>query len=384
MKSHLAKRMELMRESATLALNAKAMAMAADGKTIFNLTAGELHSNTPDYIQAYVGDKLNLNKYTPVAGLPVLRKQIAHSIVKNYGLDWVEPSNVVVTAGAKPALAAAFLALIDEGDEVIVPTPSWVSYKHLIELAGGKVVEVSSTEDFGLDLLAIKSAITPKTRAIIINSPNNPTGCVYSKSSLDELAKLLKAKDIFVISDDIYAKLVFEPGYSLPAKSGFGNLIIINGFSKSQALTGWRIGYVIAPQAIAQAITQLLSHITGNASIISQEAAIAAMNADDTPPVDNIAHLRRQRQLVMNELVKCKRLKLREPSGAFYCFVDISEITTDSEDWCEKLLDTTGVAVVPGEAFSAPGFFRLSFVTDEPTLRQALELIREFAEKKYA
>lgn len=373
-----------MRESATLALNAKAKALASEGKTIYNLTAGELHSNTPEYIQDYVSGKLTLNKYTPVAGFPELRNLIAESTSKNYQLEWVKPSNVVVTAGAKPALAATFLALIDEGDEVIMPTPAWVSYKHLVELAGGKVIEVSTTENFDLDLTAIKAAITKKTRAIIINSPNNPTGCVYSKSRLDELAKILKGTDIFVISDDIYAKLVFTDNYTLPAKSGFDNLIIINGFSKSQALTGWRIGYVVAPNKVAQAITQLLSHITGNASIISQEAAIAAMQSDDTPPAQTLAHLKVQRQLVMDKLSSSKNLKLHEPEGAFYYFVDITKITHDSETWCEKLLDSTGVAVVPGEAFSAPGFFRLSFVTDAQVLEDTLDLILKFAEAKYA
>lgn len=376
--------MESMRESATLALNAKAKAMASEGKTIFNLTAGELHSDTPEYIQEYVSDKLRLNKYTPVAGLPELRKQIAGSIAKNYELDWVQSANVVVTAGAKPALAATFLALINDGDEVIMSTPAWVSYKHLIELAGGKTVEVRSTNDFDLDLPAIKSAITKKTRAIIVNSPNNPTGCVYTKANLDGLASILKDSDIFVISDDIYAKLVFLDTYTLPAKSGFDNLIIINGFSKSQALTGWRIGYVVAPTNVAQAITQLLSHITGNASIISQEAAIAAMKSGDTPPAKNIRHLESQRQLVMDKLSDSSNLKVHEPAGAFYFFVDISKITHDSEAWCEKLLDSTGVAVVPGEAFSAPGFFRLSFVTDTEVLEEALVRIQEFAEARYA
>lgn len=376
--------MESLRESTTLALNAQAKSMALQGETIFNLTAGELASDTPEYIQEHVSTKLSMNKYTPVAGLPELRGLIADSAAKSPGLNWVTSSNVVVTAGAKPALAATFLAILNQGDEVIVPTPAWVSYRHLIELAGGKVIEVRGTDDFDLDVPAIKRSISPRTKAIIINSPNNPTGRIYPKASLLALAETIKGSDIQIISDDIYSKLILEDDYTMPANCGFKNVIIINGFSKSQALTGWRIGYIIAQDEIASATVKLLSHITGNASVISQEAAIVAMQRGDIPSEETLKTLHIQRDMVSRKLSSIQNFKLVIPEGAFYYFIDISKITLDCEKWCSDLLKSKGVAVVPGEAFGYPGCFRLSFVTDQDVLNKALDRIKEFAETKYA
>jgi aspartate aminotransferase len=380
-KTVLATRMATMDESATLALNARANQLAAEGKTIYNLTAGELASDTPEYIQEAVGKTLSQNKYTPVAGLPKLRQQIASAARANYGLDWIESGNVVVTAGAKPALAASLLAIINEGDEVIVPTPAWVSYNHLIELAGGIVVEVPLTDTFDLDPEAIKASLTPRTKAIIINSPHNPTGAIFSKAALEATADVLRGSGVTVISDDMYAKLVYEAEFTLVPTCGFGQLIIINGFSKSQALTGWRIGYVIAQTEIVDAITRLLSHITGNAAVPSQNAAIAAMELNDTPPSETIELLKAQRLIVHEALNAIEGLEHHMPGGAFYVFIDLRGVTDNSAKWCEDLLVETGVALVPGEAFSAAGFARLSFVTNEQTLRTALDLIGQFVAK---
>jgi len=370
-----------MSESATLALNARAKQLAAEGKTIYNLTAGELASDTPEYIQTAVAKTLELNKYTPVAGLPALRQAIAEEARKFYGLEWIEAGNVIVTGGAKPALYASLLALINPGDEVIVPIPVWVSYNHLIELAGGVVVEVPLTDDFDLDPAAIAAKITPRTKAVLINSPHNPTGAIFSKAALEQLAQALKDSDVTVISDDIYCKLVYEDDFTLVPTCGFERIVIINGFSKSQALTGWRIGYVIAELSIAEAVTSLLSHITGNAAVPSQQAALAAMALHDKPPAETIETLKRQRLLTHEALEAIPGLKHHMPGGAFYVFIDLRGITENSAEWCERLLVETGVALVPGEAFSAPGFARLTFVTDEATLTKALELISDFVSK---
>jgi aspartate aminotransferase len=377
----LAERMGGLSESTTLALNARAKQMAADGKTIYNLTAGELASDTPEYIQSAVAKTLRLNKYTPVAGLPELRQAIAADARKWYGLDWIEPANIVVTGGAKPALYASLLAIINPGDEVIVPVPAWVSYNDLIELAGGVVVPVPLTEDFDLDPTAIMAKLTPRTKAVVINSPHNPTGAVFSKAALHKLAKSLRGSGVTAIADDIYSKLVYEAGFTLVPTCGFDRVIIINGFSKSQALTGWRIGYVIAPKAVAEAVTSLLSHITGNAAVPSQQAALAAMAAHDQPPPETIKTLKRQRLLVYRALQAIPGLKIHLPSGAFYFFIDLRGITDDSAKWCEDLLAETGVALVPGEAFSVPGFARLTFVANEEILTKALQLIRNFVAK---
>lgn len=373
--------MSLLSESATLALNAQAKQLAAEGKPIYNLTAGELAADTPDYVQEAVSKVLNQNKYTPVAGLPQLRQQIAANSRLHYGLEWIEEGNVIVTAGAKPALYAAFMALINPGDEVIVPVPAWVSYNQLIELAGGKVVKVPLTQDFDLDPEAVVAAVTPRTKAILINSPNNPTGSVYSNISLTKLARDLESSDITVISDDIYARLIFTDDFTLVPTCGFKNLVIINGFSKSQALTGWRIGYLIASNhEVAHAATSLLSHVMGNAAVPSQYAALAALALGDRPPQSTLDTLAKQRQVVIDKLAGSP-ITFVEPGGAFYVFLDLSQVTKDSARWCEELLVETGVALVPGDAFDAPGFARLSFVTDEVTLAKGLDLIKKFASR---
>jgi len=377
----LAERMSSLSESATLALNARAKKMAAEGKTVYNLTAGELASDTPEYIQSAVAKTLKQNKYTAVAGLPELREAIAAGAREWYGLDWIESANVVVTAGAKPALYASLLAVINPGDEVIVPIPAWVSYIDLIELVGGSVVPVPLTDGFDLDPAAIAAKITPRTKAILVNSPHNPTGAIFSKAALDELAKSLRGSGVTVIADDIYSKLVYDEGFTLVPTCGFEKLIIINGFSKSQALTGWRVGYVIADKAVAGAVTSLLSHITGNAAVPSQQAALEAMTRHDQPPAETIEALKRQRQMVYDALKAAPGIKVRLPGGAFYFFLDLRDITDNSAKWCEDLLIETGVALVPGEAFSAPGFARLTFAAREETLKQALEQINKFIKK---
>lgn len=374
----LASRLALLNESATLALNARAKKMAAEGKTIYNLTAGELATDTPEYVQAAVKHTLEKNKYTPVAGLIDLRQKIAAHAKQFYGLDWIGPEHVVVTGGAKPALYATFLSLINPGDEVIVPVPAWVSYMDLIELAGGVVVKPRLTDDYDLNVEALKEAISPKTKAILINSPHNPTGAVFSKQSVRALASLIKGKDITLISDDIYSKLVFSEDFYLVPKAGFDRLVIINGFSKSQALTGWRIGYMIAEKPIADAATALLSHINGNAALPSQYAAIEAMNRHDKPPSSTLEDLMIKQAIVTRTLSDIPRLKYNIPGGAFYVFLDLRKLTQNSAQWCEALLMQKGVALVPGEAFSAPGFARLTFSGDKDILQSGLSSIKSF------
>lgn len=373
----LAARMVAMNESATLALNAQAKQLAAEGRTVYNLTAGELATSTPEFIQDSVASKLDQNKYTPVAGLPELRQKIAAHAMEFYGLNWIQSENVVVTGGAKPALSAAFMAMLDEGDEVILPVPAWVSYISLIELAGGKVIEVPLTSDYDLDVSAIVDAISPKTKMIVLNSPHNPTGAIFSEHSLKALAIQIQGRSITVLADDIYSKLVFEDTYFAVPKADFDNLLIINGFSKSQAITGWRVGYMIASSEVAAAATSLLSHMTGNAAVPSQYAALAAMDKNDQPLQSTLDTLAQNRQLAIDGLADAG-IKHNVPGGAFYIFLDLRDITDNSAAWCESLLNEAGVALVPGEAFSAPGFARMTFVADEAVLKPALAALKEF------
>lgn len=374
----LADRLLTIEESATLALNTKAKKMAAEGKRIYNFTAGEPSTDTPAYIRESVAKKLDQNHYTPVAGINELREAIASHCQDFYSVDWIKSENVIVVAGGKPGLYLSLLATINPGDEVILPSPAWVSYKYLIELAGGVVVEAKLTESFDLDCNEIESKITDKTKVIIINSPNNPTGSVYSAKSLSTLSEILEQTDIAVLADDMYTKLVYTDDFKPITNFGFKKLIISSGFSKSQALTGWRVGYVVADEQTIKAITKLQSHLLGNASGLSQYGALAGLEHKDKPPM--LEELKQNRELVNRVLGQVPKIKFNPPAGAFYTFIDIREITNDSMGWCEKLLNEKGVALVPGEAFSAPGFVRLSFTTDKATLEEGLQKIKEFTD----
>ncbi len=375
----LADKLNTIEESATLALNTQAKKMAAEGKKIYNFTAGEPSTDTPDYIKESVAGKLDQNHYTPVGGMPELREAIAKHCREFYSADWIKQENVAVVAGGKPGLYFSLLSILNSEDEVILPSPAWVSYKYLIELAGGKVIEAKLADNFDLDISEIEAKITDKTKVIIINSPNNPTGSVYSSSSLQKLADKLNQTDITVLADDMYTKLVYAESFKPITSFGFNNLVISSGFSKSQALTGWRIGYVIAEKDMIKAIVKLQSHLLGNTSNLSQYAALGGLARGDEPPMYD--DLKENLRIVNNALSQTPKIKFTPPGGAFYVFFDIREITSDSMAWCEKLLDEKGVALVPGEAFFAPGFVRLSFTTDKTTLEEGLRKIKEFVEE---
>lgn len=374
----LADRLKTIEESATLALNTQAKKLAAEGRKIYNFTAGEPSTDTPEYIKDYVAKKLDQNHYAPVAGISELRTAIAEHCRKFYSAEWIMPENVLVAAGGKPGLYLSLLALLNPGDEVILPTPAWVSYKYLIELAGGVVVEAKLQDDFDLDNTGIRSKITDKTKVIIINSPNNPTGSVYSPGKLKELSDILAGSGITVLADDMYTKLVYADDFEPITNFGFENLVISSGFSKSQALTGWRIGYLIASDEIIKATAKLQSHLLGNTSTLSQYGALAGLAQGDKPPM--YEELKANRNIVAEKLGGVKKIKFNPPAGAFYAFIDIRAITKDSMKWCEELLQNKGVALVPGEAFSAPGYVRLSFTTDKDTLEEGLQKIKEFVE----
>ncbi len=378
----LADRVGGIEESATLALNAKAKAMLKDGKTVYNLTIGELPCDPPEYIVQAVGKKLHENKYTPGAGLPELRELVAAETKAFYGLDWISPANVVVTASVKPGLFTALLVLLNPGDEVILPKPYWFSYKYEVLAAGGIPVDVDLNDDFDLDIESIERAITPQTKAIILNSPSNPTSSVYSDAALTRLADLLNRRGICAIIDDIYAKLVFDEDFKQVPTYGFENMVILGGFSKSQALTGWRIGYLIANDEVASAAASLQGHIMGNASVPAQYAAITALRNGDQPVM--IKELLTNRDFLVAKIKSVANIQLKKPAGAFYGFLDIRKITHDSQAWCDRLLEETGVAVIPGEAFFTPGYVRLNFAADQKILGPALDLIIDFAKKDFA
>ncbi len=369
-------------ESATLALNARVKEMAAAGEEVYNLTAGELSCDTPKYIQDYVASKLGQNKYTPVSGLPELRQAASEYAKKFYGQEWIKPENVVICSSVKPGIWAGLASILNPGDEVILPVPTWVSYKHIIHITGGKPIETSLTNSFDLDIADIESKITNKTKAILLNSPQNPTGAVYSPEAIKQLVKLANDNNITVLSDEIYSRLVFEADFKPVSSYGFERLIILDGFSKSQALTGWRIGYIVAPVEIAKACTKILSHSMGNASVISQYAAIAAFEHNNDPLMSG--ELRSNLELACSKLDKINKISYVKPTGAFYIFLDIRKMSKDSLAWCEDLLVRKGVALVPGEAFDAPGFARLSISAGSETISKGIDLINEYIGENYA
>lgn len=376
----LSRRVANLEESATLALNARAKELAAKGKMIFNLTAGELDGPTPGFIKSSLARQLDQNKYTPTSGRSGLRQAIADYETAREGRK-IMPANVVVTSGAKSGLYGLLQTLLDRGDEVILPVPAWVSYAHMIELAGGKVIKAQLKANNDIDPATIVAKISPKTKAVIINSPNNPTGAVFSDKALRDLAKRLKNKPLLVISDEIYSTLSYDRKFRSLSKLGFlyDQLIIINGFSKSQALTGWRIGYAVLPERYATPLNNFLSHAMGNAPLPAQIAAETALKRGNKPTMYKI--LEQRRRLVTRELNKIPQIKFTQPGGAFYFWLDIGQLSKNSIKWCERLLEETGVALVPGEAFFAPGFARLSFATDDEILKQALKKLADFVNK---
>jgi aspartate aminotransferase len=375
----LNKKIAHLRESATIALNTQVQAMQQKGVAVLNLTAGELDFETPKEIQKYIISQIHRNKYTPTLGFAELRNRIAQDVSKTYAWK-VSAQNIAVTTGAKQALHTTFQVILNPGDEVIIPTPSWVSYEYQVLLANGKSIFVPLTREFDLDIPAIKKALTSKTKAIVINSPHNPTGAVFSQKSLAALAKLLKGKEIFIIADDIYNTLLYTKEYK-PITSFVVNkeyLILINGFSKSHALTGWRIGYMVADTTVIEGINRIQSHASGNTSIMSQLAALGSFNHNITPAF--LKTLMERRKIGEKILRTIADISLHSPAGAFYFFVDIRKIEKNSVLFCERLLNQSQVALVPGEAFHAPGFVRISFACDQKVLSEALIRFKTFIE----
>ncbi|MCL5435538.1 MAG: aminotransferase class I/II-fold pyridoxal phosphate-dependent enzyme [Patescibacteria group bacterium] len=368
---------ERISESETLHLNALVKALARKGKKVFNFTAGELDFATPESIRRRVVRHLSENKYTPVLGLSILRRAIAARAAKDYGAKDISDKDVAVTAGAKQGLAEVLQVILNHDDEVIIPTPAWPTYAEQVRLFGGRPVLVPLSKNFELDIAAVKAALTSKTKAIILNFPHNPTGKIFSESALRRLAKVLQHRRVYVIADVIYRALVYDGKMPKPAKIFKKNLIIIDGFSKSHALTGWRIGHMVAEPVIISALGRLQSQTSGNASIVSQHAALAALGASAVT-AEFLRALSRRRKFVAEALAKITSINFVLPDGAFYFFLDIRKINRDSQEFCRELLQKTGVALVPGETFAAPGFARLSFAAPDAALEEGLQRLAKF------
>ncbi|RID89207.1 pyridoxal phosphate-dependent aminotransferase [Peribacillus asahii] len=392
----LAKRVQALTPSTTLAITAKAKELKAQGLDIIGLGAGEPDYNTPAHIIEAAVQSMNegQTKYTPSAGLPKLKEAIIAKLKKDQGLDYT-PSEIIVGTGAKHALYTLFQAILDEGDEVIVPTPYWVSYPEQIKLAEGTPVYVEGKEEnqYKITKEQLEAAITDRTKAIIINSPSNPTGMLYTKEELQALGEVCLAHDILIVSDEIYEKLVYGGAQHVSIAQLSPQLkeqtIIINGVSKSHSMTGWRIGYAVGNEAIIKAMTNLASHSTSNPTTTAQYGAIAAYEGTQAPVEEMRQAFESRLNTIHAKLVEIPGVTCIKPQGAFYLFPNVKEAAkltgySNVDDFVKALLEEALVAVIPGSGFGAPDNIRLSYATSLEQLEKAVERIHTFVTNKLA
>ena len=381
--------------SITLEIDAKAKAMKANGEDVIGFGAGEPDFDTPEYIKFAAKQALDngFTKYTPASGMPDLKKAICANLKEN-GLDY-QPENIVVSNGAKHSLFNALSALLNPDDEVIVPSPYWVSYTEMIKMAGGVpvLVECDAQTGFQLNIQNIKQAIHEKTKAIIINSPNNPTGAVYSREDLEAVAALAKEYGFYVIADEIYCNLMYDGKKyeSIGTIPGIKEqVIIVNGMSKAYAMTGWRIGYTASAAHIAKVMSNFQSHATSNPNSIAQYASVAALTQTSEEMEAMRQEFERRRNYMVDTINGIEGLSCIKPGGAFYTFVNIDgaigkkcgdTVIQGSMDFSNCLLDAMKVAVVPGIAFGADNYIRLSYATSMENIEKGLERIGEFVKQ---
>ena len=389
---HISQRIQSLSPSATLAMSQKSSELKAQGVDVINLSVGEPDFNTPEHIKDAAKKAIddNFTFYTPVAGYMSLRKAIAAKMKNENGLEFA-PEQIVVSVGAKQSLCNVILSSINPGDEVIIPTPAWVSYVEMVKLAEGITVEVPAgvEQDFKITPAQLEAAITPRTRMMLLCSPSNPTGSVYTRDELRALADVLaKYPEILVLSDEIYEHINFTGAFASISEfeAVRDRTIIVNGVSKAYAMTGWRIGFVAAPLWVAKAVTKLQGQYTSNPSSIAQKAAEAAYLGSQQCVEDMRQAFERRRNLVVSLLKQVPGLRINHPQGAFYIFPEVSayfgkshdgRTINDANDLAMFLLEVAHVATVSGDAFCAPGYIRLSYATSDDNIREAVRRIAD-------
>lgn len=390
--NHLSDRINSLSTSQTLAMAALARELKAQGKDIISLSLGEPDFNTPDFIKEAAKKAIdeNYSTYSPVDGYVELKEAICRKFKRDNNLEY-KPANIVVSTGAKQSLYNIAQVMLNEGDEVILPAPYWVSYFEIVKMSGGVPVEVPTSveSDFKITPEQLEAAITPKTKMIWYSSPCNPSGSVYSREELTALAKVLeKYPNIFVVSDEIYEHINFSGTFcsiaSIPGM--FERTITVNGVAKAFAMTGWRIGYIGAPEFIAKACTKMQGQVTSGANSIAQRATITAVDADPSVLNEMVAAFKSRRDLVVALIKDIPGLKLNVPEGAFYVFPDVSSYfgktlrgteIKNADDFSMYLLAEANVATVTGDAFGNPNCIRFSYATSEEVLTEALKRIKE-------
>lgn len=388
----LSDRIQTLSPSLTIAIASLARELKAQGKDILSFSAGEPDFGTPQRIKDEAIKAINdgFTQYTAVQGIPELLEAVAAKLKRDNGLDYA-PSDIIVSNGAKQSLFNLFQAVLNEGEEVIIPSPYWVTYPELVKYCGAVpvIIETDEIGKFKMTAEQLKAAITPKTKMVILTTPSNPTGSVYSESELRSIAAVVEGTEIIVASDEMYEKLVYDIDFVSAASISedmYQRTVTINGLSKSVAMTGWRFGYLATPnKALIAAMNKLQSQSTSNINSITQKAAIPALLGEvDT----EIEQMRRAFEGRAEEAVKLFNdidgISVLKPQGAFYLFVNIKDISNDSIEFCKELLQATGVAVVPGIGFGAEGYFRFSFATDITTIREGIRRIEKFVAQKRA
>ncbi len=392
----ISKRASRLSPSPTLGITAKAKRMKEEGIDVVGLGAGEPDFDTPIFIKEAAKQAIDngFTKYTPTSGIKELKAAICEKLKRDNNLDY-RPEEIIVSCGAKHAIFNAILTLCQEGEEVILASPYWVSYLEMVKFSGAEpiILDTSATTSFKVNAEQLRSAIGPRTKLFIFNSPSNPTGMVYTPEELECLAEVILEKGIYCLSDEIYEKLIYDTQYVSIAslnKELKQKILVVNGVSKSYAMTGWRIGYCAGPAEIIQAMANIQDHSTSNPTSIAQWAALEALRGDQSFLIEMVEEFRRRRDYMVEKLNSLKGVSCLKPAGAFYCWVNISELLnksidtkriTNSIELSEALLDLSRVAVVPGVVFGDDRYIRLSYATSLERIKEGLRRIEELVQK---
>jgi len=395
----ISKRVSTISPSVTLAITAKAKRMKQEGIDVIGFGTGEPDFDTPTHIKEAAKKALDegFTKYTPASGMEELKEAICRKFKRDNNLDY-SPQEILVSCGAKHSIFNAIFVLCNEGDEVILPSPYWVSYPEMIKVAGARpvVIETTQKNNFKVTPQQLQEAITPKTKLFILNSPSNPTGMVYTKEELELIGNILIKRGIFCVSDEIYEKIIYD-GHEHISIASLGQAIkrltiVINGVSKSYSMTGWRIGYAAGPKEVIQAMSNLQSHSTSNPSSISQRAALAALEGHEKFSSEMVAEFLKRRDYIVKRLNSINGISCLKPQGAFYVFPDVSQIigktfrgqlVKDSVSLSEILLAEANIAVVSGSAFGADSYLRLSYAISMEIISKGLDRIAEFVKELF-
>jgi len=386
--TRLSGRLKKINPSSTLAITAKAKKLKAEGKDVVSFAAGEPDFDTPDFVKeaAVEAIKSGFTKYTPTTGIPELKKLISQKFKKDNSLDYAA-EQIVVSCGAKHSIFNCLFVLIDRKDEVLIPSPYWVSYPEMVNLCEGipRFIKTQPQNNFKITPEDLARQISSNTKVLILNSPANPTGCVYNEDELCQIAKICVSKKIFVISDEIYEKIIFDNlkhvSIASLGKEIYDLTITVNGLSKSCSMTGWRIGYLGGPQDIVEAISRVQDHSTSNPASISQKASLAALSMPDTFSREMSREFEKRRDYIVGRLKKMKKVSYVLPAGAFYIFCGISATKLDSLTFAGRLLDELLVAVIPGTAFGNDDYIRISFATALTEIEKGMDRLEEWLKK---